>query len=354
MFFSKTDLFKKSIVVVLLLLTVLLCMQMLASLRWELDHDAALLHYSAMLMTEFDQVPYRDFLDTAMPMSFLFHAAIGQVVGYSDFAYRCFDIAFLCLFLAVTFLFVSRFGKICAWGASVLFGLFYLAQGQTVSLQRDYFGTFPIACALLMMPVKPTEKLRLTRFFVLGFLFSVSSWVKPHLIMGSVPIFFCYFALFFPREKRSFGTFFYSLVITGLGFAVPVAGMFLWLYTTGALPSFIGMMSYLPLYSHMSQSFVMLYGAEYYTYLIETFLELGKAHYLIISMVCSVLFFFSQKKEIGIPSNAVAIALCAVMYFIYPLPAGKFWLYHYIPFFYFGILTASLCLATLDHHEQTT
>ena len=40
------------------------------------------------------------------------------------------------------------------------------------------------------------------------------------------------------------------------------------------------------------------------------------------------------------------LCLCTLAYAVYPAPAGKFWLYHYMPFAYFCSISTGLCLFT--------
>jgi hypothetical protein len=42
--------------------------------------------------------------------------------------------------------------------------------------------------------------------------------------------------------------------------------------------------------------------------------------------------------------SAVVVFLCAAAYALYPAIAGKFWVYHYMPFAYFVALSCGLCL----------
>ena len=59
------------------------------------------------------------------------------------------DLTLLSALLVATYLLMARFGRSVATWSVILFGLIYLSEGQTMSLQRDYIGIMPIAFALL-------------------------------------------------------------------------------------------------------------------------------------------------------------------------------------------------------------
>ena len=119
----------------LLPLTFLFTAEVTLSLKWRMVHDTPLLHYVAFLVDRFDSVVYRDVFETSMPGTFLFHLAIGKVVGYGDAGFRAIDLAWLGTLLAVTWLLMARFGQRVAWGSTVLFGLSYFQYGPSMSLQ---------------------------------------------------------------------------------------------------------------------------------------------------------------------------------------------------------------------------
>jgi hypothetical protein len=78
--------------------TVLL-LQMWVSLKWRLEHDAALLHYAAFLMDHEGRIPYKDIFETSMPGAFAFHYAIGHFYGFDDGPFRRIDLAYLVVLL---------------------------------------------------------------------------------------------------------------------------------------------------------------------------------------------------------------------------------------------------------------
>lgn len=137
---------------VLALFTGLLIVRIMNSLEWRLVHDTPLMHYAAFLMDKHHLVPYRDFFETSMPGSFIFHYAVVRLFGYGNTAFRLVDLAFLGILLSAAFFFMRRFGGLPATWSVVIFGLMYMYGGQALSLQRDFIGVMPVALALLCVP----------------------------------------------------------------------------------------------------------------------------------------------------------------------------------------------------------
>jgi hypothetical protein len=162
----------------------LLIVRVFNSLEWRLAGDPALFHYAALLMERQGLVPYRDFFETSMPGVFLFHYAIARFFGYGDLAFRLVDLTFLAMLLAATYSFVARFGRRAALWSVLIFGLVYLAGGQTLSLQRDYVGILPLVLALLCIPATGQRHVGLMRFVLVGLFCGLSALFKPHLALA--------------------------------------------------------------------------------------------------------------------------------------------------------------------------
>src|SRR6188472_1044776 len=83
----------------------------LASYRWEYEHDTPLLQYAGFLMSKFGMVPYRDFFETSMPGVFFFHGVIVRFLGAGDLAFMLATHAFLAILLLVSWLTVAKVDK---------------------------------------------------------------------------------------------------------------------------------------------------------------------------------------------------------------------------------------------------
>lgn len=342
------------------LLIVLLLSEAALSFQWRMQHDTPLLHYVAFLIDQHDRVPYRDVFETSMVGTFLFHLGIVKLVGYGDLAFRSVDIAWLTSLLLVTWLAMRPLlGAAGALVAPTLFGLLYLGEGPSMSLQRDYLGILPIAIAVLLATRNPTSKRRRLVALGIGALFAVAASIKPQLAIG-LPAVLAYLLL---RERspadsgaptrsgRALGT----ILLMGLGFVTVLALPFAWLWRIGGLPHFWEMFtSYLPLHLHLTGSGHVVFGVERWIYLFQSYQELGGWQSLLIPTVCGV--------AIGLPALAkddskrsfvlLLLALLA-LYSVVPILGGKFWRYHWMPFVYFGSLCASLIVLPLSANRSS-
>ena len=332
---------------VIALLAGLLLLQMAVSLDWRMEHDTPLLHYAAFLMDKYDAVPYRDIFETSMPGTFAFHYTVGKLFGYGDFAFRCVDIGLLCGLLVATYLFMVRFGRLVAFSSSVIFGLVYFAQGQSMSLQRDYIGIIPVALALLCIPRRESSSVGSWRVFLAGFFFGLSALVKPHLCIALPVILWAILVLRWKSRPR-FRVFINAMMCCAAGLLIPLATATLWLAAKSALPHFaLILFDYLPLHSAMTGWHENISGIHRVFYLIESTLTLGGYGILTVVAVWGVSAVLAQTdwRRLQIQSVSVITLLsCLILYAIYTTVAGKFWSYHWMPFAYFCSISAGLCL----------
>lgn len=315
------------------------------SLHWRVELDTPILQYSAFLIERFDLVPYRDFFETSMPGTFAFHVLIGSLFGYSDLAFHIVDLVLLFVFLSCAALFMSRFGWLtAAWGA-VLFALVYFGKGQTMTLQRDYLGLFPIVFALQLIPKTANRPVHWLRFPAAGFLFGLAALVKPHLAIG-LPAFWGILYLFRCRsEKASPKSGILTAALSLAGFLVPISITLLWLAQKAALQPFLDiLLKHIPLYSTLNGAHVSLAPAERLRYILSMGVRLGNYPGFAVCLVY-VLFITLQKERLPREQKLAILFLAAVsvLYAHYPLLAGKFWSYHYMPFAFFICLSTALC-----------
>ena len=213
----------------LVMFAALLLLKALTTLQWRMAQDTPLLHYAAFLMDRHHLVPYRDIFETSMPGTLAFHYLIGKLFGYGDAAFRVVDLTLLAVLLVATFLFMLRFGRLVAVWSALLFGLVYLAQGQAMSLQRDYVGVLPIAFALLCIPDKAGTPVRLWRFLATGLLFGLSVLIKPHLAIAIPIVFATLLAFRRHSQARSTRDLIRCAAVTGVSLLVPVTLALAWL-----------------------------------------------------------------------------------------------------------------------------
>jgi hypothetical protein len=338
---------------VLAFLGAVLVLKAASTFRWRMELDTPLLHYAAFLMDKYHAVPYRDFFETSMPGTFAFHYSIVKLFGYSDLAFRCVDLALLSLLLSATYLFMSRFGKISAFWASIVFGLIYLSFGQTMSLQRDYIGTILVALTLICIPRQTSTTVRMWRFALVGFLFGAAALIKPHLAITLPVISGALLMIRWKTVQRTIGDFARCITILALSFAFPIMIAVVWLAAHSALIPFINIFfDYLPLHSSLTGEQQSLSSSDHIVYLILKTLSLG---YYTFLFLCSL--FALHQAWIHVYNNGldriwlICLLFCTILYALYPALAGKFWDYHYMPFAYFCSISTGTYFAAERRHN---
>jgi hypothetical protein len=327
---------RRIVYVFIALLAGLLILQSTYSLRWPIAHDEAPLFYEAYLMRTEGRVPYRDIFDFQMPGSYAAYYALGRLGGFDDFRIRILDILILGTLLSITFVFMRRFGTLSAIGAGLLFGLKYLQGGPSLSLQREYLFLIFIALALW---VGMRDSLTFRHRLGLGILFGLATVIKPHAAIGLVP-----FLLFDIRDmvKRpgiSLPTALAQSVFpAALGLMIPMGLVLTWLAATDALIPFITIAkNYWPLYAQINGALIVNDGATRMLGILDQVWRLGGYGLWLLPAALGV--YLHKNKQVYLLSS---LALC---YAIYPTLSGQFFPYHYIPFLYFIILLASLCIS---------
>lgn len=324
----------------LLLITVLGILLAAASLSSQMSLDTPLLHYWAWLVNEQQLAPYRDAFETSMPLTLLLHMFIGTLLGYDDQHIRIADIVILAGFCWLSFRWLRRIDKTTAWAASALFALVYLAHGSGMALQRDYLALIPIVAALGVLP-DTQERVPAAGWITCGALLALSALIKPHALLALLPVFWVYHPT--PRPLKQLGE---DALWLLLGLAIPVLFCAAWLATTGSLGAFLEItFGYLPLHNQLNGDSEALTGLARLEYLWVNFIHLGGYARWLGAGLFGVFYYVSccQPKDYQKKQLTLALGLMAV-FAIYPVIAGKFWRYHYLPLLYFLIVGTSLLL----------
>jgi hypothetical protein len=323
--------------IILILFAILLAAQAVFSLQWPTAHDEAPLFYEAFLMRAEGLVPYRDLFDFQMPGSFIAYSILGLLSGFDGFRIRILDLFILAALLVITFFFMRRFGKTPAFAAPILFGLKYLQGGPSMSLQREYLLLIFIALAVwISMREISTPKQRI----MLGLLFGLAAVIKPHAVIGLIPILLFDMADISKRSNISLlKAAWTSILPASIGFTFPVFVVIAWLAFTDALTPFISIaMNYWPLYSEVNGAMEINTGLARWLFILNQLLRLG-GHWLWL-IPAGIGIYLNQSRKIYLLAS---LALC---YAIYPAFSGQFFPYHYIPFLYFIILLSSLIIVS--------
>jgi hypothetical protein len=330
----------------LLLITVLGVLLAAASLSSQMSLDTPLLHYWAWLVNEQQLAPYRDAFETSMPMTLLIHMGIGSILGYDDVHIRIADIVILAGFCWLSFRWLRRIDKTTAWAASALFALVYLAHGSGMSLQRDYLAIIPIVAAMGILPATDAP-VRPNTWIAIGCLFALSALIKPHALLALLPLLWTHWQRPLPETDAGEPGRRIDLLWLLPGLAMPVLLCAAWLASLGGLAAFIEMtLSYLPLHNQLNGNSEAMEGLQHVEYLWVNFIHLGGYARWLGAALFGVFYYLTCCSATARQRREVVLLLGLVAVFtVYPVIAGKFWRYHYLPLLYFLIVCSSLLLA---------
>jgi hypothetical protein len=318
------------------------------SLQWHMTTDAPLLAYVALAIDRWGLVPYRDIYDFNTAGAYLANLAIGRAFGYTEIGFRIGDLACLTLLGAATAAALKSFGGAAATAGVSLFVLFYLGYGPAMSLQREYFVLLPIAAAL----ATATSAFNLTmRAAVVGVLVGAAATIKPQAAIV-LPVFVMWLAM--SSDRTNWPTRVRIGLIALAGFAIPLAILYGWLRSIGAVNAFTEIASnYWPLYAELTgaRPHSIVSEQELWVYRLNRFVFSRDLRHLIwIPAIAGVWHACRQ-----MPERRRDITLLAGVAFaleIYPLAAGKYWGYHWLPSFYGASLLAALCFIHIAHASR--
>ena len=334
--------------IALALVSVILLILGILSLRWHMVHDSPIMLYASFLMNSFDYIPYRDFFDMNMPGIHLFDSVFIRLFGLSNLGYRIGDLLYLAAIMAATRIWMGSFGKNTAWFGAVVFGIAYLMKGPTMSFQREFIILLPISMALCIstISIKINDILKYT---LLGFFFGIAATIKPHAIIG-LPLVTIFLLLEnhhkTASKSRRLTFFIKNISYVLLGLLIPFAACLIYLQSNNALSPFLDIVkNYWPLYNNMTGYYKTIEGLEKTLYLMSSYLNFGDLTLWFIP--CTAAFYITYYVtgfDAGKKRKILLLAGLAFIYSIYPIFAGKFWPYHWLIMMYFLILLGSLCL----------
>lgn len=324
------------------------------SLAWPSAHDSSYLHTILFLIDRYNLVPYRDIFEPSLPLTYMFHLAIGKTLGWSDPAFRAVDVAYLSALLLVTWRIMRPLGALVAWAAALSFGLLYQSFGPTMSLQRDFLCLLPAAVAIWVAGDVTVFGRRRWRYLAIGALFGLAATIKPHFPVGLLPV--LVYAAFADGRlragRRAVGRrdllTVAALVGTGLGLAVALS--LLWLWRMDALAPFWDIAGhYLPLYRQLNGNQELLSSGEKWVYVLTNAPALGGKAGLLMAAALG-LYWGLVEMKLGAAQRRLVVLLAVMLptYFVYELIAAKFWAYHWMPFYYFTCCCGALVLLPMQ------
>jgi len=327
-------------------LSFLFFVQAFFSLRWRMAHDFPLLQYVNFLVTEKGFILYKNVFETSFPGTFLFHLFAAKVFGYGDFAMRILDILVLSGISAMIFLVLRDFGKLCGFIGAALFGACYLELGPKMSLQRDFIAILPIAIAT-WLTFEHSEKRPVKVGFALGFLFGLAASIKPQFALG-LPVLLLYLRKF---ASSSFVQMFFSV---GTGIFASFLIIFFYFVRYCSFDAFSEMVRhYLPLHVAITGDFRLLEDWDRFNYLFRSYLEFGMRPLWLVPTISGWLGIALEKNFAPTLKRKVDfIGILLISYSFLPIFGGKFWSYHWLPFFFFASILSALNLAPRQEQKK--
>jgi hypothetical protein len=182
---------------------------------------------------------------------------------------------------------------------------------------------------------------------LVGICFGISMTIKPHAAIGAPLV---VLAITWSEEPvhglQGFSGLLRLGLAMGVGLAIPLLAMLAYLAAQGALPAFLDIVQhYWPLYSELNIVHQIVAPADRPAYLVTTFFtEIRKlvpwAPAILGAGLASARANLSSRQR----SWVGLLWALAVAYTLYPIPAGKFWNYHWLPATYCYALLGGLCL----------
>lgn len=317
------------------------------SRHWEYEHDTPLLQYCGFLMHRYGWMPYRDFFETSMPGTFLFHQAVVSVFGRGNLAFIFVNDCLLMLLLAVSYLWMRQLSRPAAVLFICWYGAFYLASGPGELMQRDWLALLPMTLAFAVMAHVQAPKFGAA--LAVGFLLGLCACIKPQLAVAAMPILLGLHLLdnrpaTQPLTQTLAGFLLRTAAPAGLGLALPIIAVLGWLAHRGALGAFASMVrNYLPLHIQQTGDHVFLSPAQRWRYLLTNAINLNG--YWPMMMAAMIGFVLIDRQFAKQPRQQLLFRLAFSMLAIYaiePVLSGQFWEYHYDPFQYWLIAILSL------------
>jgi len=313
-----------------------------ASLNWRYEHDSPLMVYTGWLIEQ-GMVPYRDFFDMNLPGTYFVMWAMGTVFGWNDLGFRIFDLLCLASIGFSTYLWMRRIGKLSAFTAAAAFSIWYLSHGPVMSLQREYLALVPFVW-MLAIATGGIRFRHILPYLSVGFLTASTILIKPQFLLLCLPLLVIQGA-----EGGKTMAVRYRVASLTAGVSIPLVAAFCYLLWTGSLRPFLDFaLNYWPLYTHMSGSHQPIGGLARLSYVLSS-TRVGLDTFLLpmaVTGLCILRGIERQKRLSWLLFSLLAAGA------LYPAAAGQFWTYHWIPFSYIALCSASFTVSRLSPENR--
>jgi hypothetical protein len=308
------------------------------SLDWPIILDVPFLHYIGWQITE-GAVPYRDFFDLNLPGTYMLHAAVIQLLGTSDFAFRFFDIGSLLIISLCSFIFCKKYGTLSAFLAATLFPAFHLFNGNLYCGQRDYLILVFIISSLCFFVRYKDNSCKQTALICSGFLLGAGISIKPFTVLWAIPM----AVAIIKTPLVTMKTRILHTVLMCCAIALPNILLFSWLFIIGGLKDFFDIyLSYGPLYAKAPIGFnFMSFFAPF----------LGIPFFWLMVITCSLAILHAcKKRKLTLHQFFALFGIAFGIFSFFSQTKGLF--YHLYPAFFFLLLTPALFAETLNRNKS--
>jgi len=336
----------------------------LLSLGWRIEHDTPTMAYAGFLFGHLHFVPYRDLFDPNMPGTYAVFTVLDLVFGPHDLGFRIADVVLLALLCYITWRWLRPFGWLPATLAPALFGLYYLHDGPTLCLQREYL-MLPLFSAAVLLTTGAARLPPALRAAAVGFSVGLAALIKPQAMIV-LPSLLAYLVIeaVAPADtsqatpetpaaephalpvaaRRTRGL---AIAASGIAAAaLPVLAVIAVMAMTGALPYYLEMARhYYPLYAHLSGIHETMSDAERARYLRLGLWLGGGLRWWLVPAALGTYVTAGPGAEPWQRRRVILFVALAATTYVFPAIAGQFFPYHWIPFFFFVAVLSSLALA---------
>lgn len=305
--------------------------------------DVSFLYYLAWLINEHNYAPYKDLLDTSYPGTFILHAWIAELFGYSEISFHIVDSLYLTALLATTWALLRPVNIRIATAAVIVTGLYYFSTSSNMRFQRDYLCILPTCLALLVS--RNLFFYPRVQFVLIGLLIGIAASIKPQFILGMPVVLVA--GYFFRNQNQQHDDFknkIWLLVCSLGGLGAWLVFCLAWLYWHNGLAGFHAMATkFLPLYMKLDGGHSATSGYDFWNSFLEQLWQTSRETWLLILLV---VVYVGRQDEVSISNKffLVTTFILFVLGFVYVIVAKKGWDYHWAPFTYFAIVLSAFLL----------
>ncbi len=305
-----------------------------------IEMDLAMMHYSAFLINEKHLLLYREIFENNLPGPFLFHSLIGQVFGYGAHPVRFLDALVLTGLAILSWKIIGPISRTSAVLAPALFAFIYFAGGTVAAFQRDYIAILPVAAALALLCRTPIHTQRDAA--LVGALCGLACGFKPNFVVVLPALLWIIWAGatggLITKIQR-------VLIPAGITFTAIFSIPFFWALQHADLKELLALYkTYTPLYVSTRSD---LYHYDNREQQLLDLVSMQASHLAKMGMFAIPGLLWAWRQHRDNPAAIIRLKFLALITFAlawHEMIAGKYWLAHLLPPYFFTVLCFFLLL----------